>query len=322
MFSETVTPVAVGVATVVVGGRMFAEEQVLAVAVVLVVAVEIPLDADTVLPVFASAEVVDAACLAAVWNVALAKFVVVGCTVLVAKGPGYVLAFVVEIVFVVPVEPLAVLFVDLVAIVVEVFFRLTTPVVPAERNVLAAVIREYIALVIVVVVALPGQILDLVALVAERDLRRLMAPVVPAAGKVLAAAFREVLALVLVVVVVLVGEILDVAAFVAEGDLLRLTALAVAAARNEFAAVIEGFLAFVLIVVVAPGEIVVVDVGRTAPVLGIVAVVDDRAVAWCGFALLPNLLDENEGMSRLVSQEKWLRLAKCTLISAHQHHPG
>ena len=56
--------------------------------------------------------------------------------------------------------------------------------------------------------------------------------------------------------------------------------------------------------VVAPGEIVVVDVGRTAPVLGIVAVVDDRAVACCRFALLPNLLDENEGMSRLVSQEK------------------
>ena len=65
-FSETVTAVAVGVATVVVGGRMFAEEQVLAVAVVLVVAVEIPLDADTVLPVFASAEVVDTACFAAV----------------------------------------------------------------------------------------------------------------------------------------------------------------------------------------------------------------------------------------------------------------
>ena len=149
-----------------------------------------------------------------------------GCTVLVAKGPaaGYVLAFVVEIVFVVPVEPVAVLFVDLVAIVVEVLFRLTTPVVPAERNVLAAVIREFLALVLVVVVVLPGQILDLVALVAERDLRRLTAPVVPAAGKALAAAFREGLALVLVVVVVLVGEILDIAAFVAEGDLFRLTA--------------------------------------------------------------------------------------------------
>ena len=66
MFSETVTPVAVGVATVVVAGRMFAEERVLAVAVVFVVAVEIALDADTVLPVFVSAEVVDAACFAAV----------------------------------------------------------------------------------------------------------------------------------------------------------------------------------------------------------------------------------------------------------------
>ena len=66
MFSETVTAVVVGIAAVVVAGRMFAEERVLAVTVVFVVAVEIALDADTVLPVLASSEVVVAASFAAV----------------------------------------------------------------------------------------------------------------------------------------------------------------------------------------------------------------------------------------------------------------
>ena len=63
---ETVTAVVGGVAAVVAAGRMFAEERALAVAVVFVLAVEIALDADTVLPVLASAEVVVVASFAAV----------------------------------------------------------------------------------------------------------------------------------------------------------------------------------------------------------------------------------------------------------------
>ena len=180
----------------------------------------------------------------------MAIVVVVGCTVLVAKGPEYVLAFVVQMVFVVPVQLVAVLFVVRVPIVVEgVVLCLTTPVVPAARNVLAAVIamtvvREGVLAVAFVVVAVT----------------------------------REVHALVLVVVVVLPGEILDLVAFVAEGYLFRLTTPVVAAARNELAAVIGEVPAVVLVVLVAPGEIVV-DGGGPAPVVGIVAAVDNRAVA-------------------------------------------
>ena len=113
------------------------------------------------------------------------------------------------------------------------------------------------------VVVFPGKILDIVA----------------AAREVLAAVIREYLPLVLhvVVVVVLPGEILDLVAFVAEGYLFRLTTPVVAAARNELAAEIGEVLAVVLVVLVAPGELVVVD-GEAAPVVGIVAAVDNRAV--------------------------------------------
>ena len=112
----------------------------------------------------------------------MAIVVVVGWPVLVAKGPRYVLAFGVQMVFVVAVELVAVLFVVHDPIVVEgAVLCLTTPVAPAARNVLAAVIamtvvhEGVLAVALVVVVVVPGKILDIVA----------------AARQVLAAVIRE-----------------------------------------------------------------------------------------------------------------------------------
>ena len=141
-----------------------------------------------------------------------------------------------------------------------------------------------------------GDQADHVAIVAEGHPYLLTTPVVPAARNVVAAVIgplamtvvdEGVLAVAIAVVLVVFGEILDLVANVVEANFVHLRTPVVPAARNVLAAVCgpvamtdvdgEG-LAVVLVLVVAVGKIVVVDVGGTDPVVGIVAAVDHRAM--------------------------------------------